>query len=71
MKKEEERAEEAVEMELMGHRAIREGDREISLHALQRCPSKKIIKVKGLVGKKKLMVLIDSGGNLSPIYYSC
>ena len=38
-----------------------EEDGKISLHALQGCPSRKIIKVKGNYGKRRLMILIDNG----------
>ena len=38
----------------------REEGGEISLHALQGCPSGKIIKVKGSHGKRRLMILIQS-----------
>lgn len=51
----EEEEEVAGEMEATG-----EKDGDISLHALQGSPSGKKIKVKGSVGKKKLMILIDS-----------
>lgn len=40
-------------------------DGEISMHALQGCPMGKIIKAKGWVGKKKLMILTDSGSTHS------
>ena len=38
---------------------------EISFHALKGCPTGKIIKVKGMAGKRSLMVLIDSGSTHS------
>jgi len=38
---------------------------EISFHALRGGPTGKIIKVRGHVGKKKLMVLISSGSTHS------
>ena len=38
---------------------------EISFHALKGEPTRKIIKVKGEAGRRKLMVLIDSGSTHS------
>jgi len=34
---------------------------QISLHALEGHPSEKMIKIRGNVGKRKLLILIDSG----------
>lgn len=48
------------ELEARGNAKEREEGGQISLHALEGHPSKKVIKIKGAVGKKKLVVLIDS-----------
>jgi len=44
----------------VGDRANKEGVK-ISLHPLEGCLSEKIIKIKGMVGKKEVIVLINSG----------
>ena len=48
-------AEEACQLEAADDGAVGEEGGEISLHALEGCPSEKIIKVKGSVGKRRVM----------------
>ena len=62
----EEEAMNAEEVEDTSNRESEEDGGEISLHIIEGCPSKKIIKVKGLVGKKKVVVLINSGSTQLP-----
>ena len=62
----EEEVEEEEEVAAGEMKDVKEGtageeDGEISLHALQGCPSGKIINVKGNYGKRRLMILVDSG----------
>ncbi|XP_052198354.1 uncharacterized protein LOC127805643 [Diospyros lotus] len=55
----------AHEMENAKEGTAGEEDGEISLHALQGCPSGKIIKVKGNYRKRRLIILMDSGSTHS------
>ena len=56
--------EEVGEPAITGSGIVREEDKEISMHALQGCPMGIILKVKGLVGKK-VVILNDSGSTHS------
>ena len=58
----EEKEEEVVEEIEIIHEEV-QGDEggEISFNALKGCPTREIIKMKGMAGKRRLMVLIDSG----------
>ena len=58
---EKEEEEEAVEEDGVQEEIQGEEGGEISFHALKGIPMGQIIKVKGHVGKQKLMLLIDSG----------
>ena len=56
--------EEEEKQEVVNHTLDKESEQgggEIYFHALKGGPNGKIIKVQGQVGKKKLLVLIDSG----------
>jgi len=61
----EEEEEEAKEGEGPKGQVEEEEGGEISMHALQGCASSKVLKVRGMVGKRKLVVLIDSGSSHS------
>ena len=57
----EEAEEDTKEYEARGDAKEGEEGVQISLHALKGHPSEKVIKIKGIVRKKKLIVLINSG----------
>ena len=61
---EEEEVEEIREQEKKGDGADEKGG-QISLHTLEGWPLKRIIKIKGMVGKKGVIVLIDNGSTHS------